>query len=97
MSTKEVVLPKAVINRILKKVLPDGTNISKEAKLGFEESTKIFIHYLTEAARDLCQQDGRSMLSDKDIYAALKELDMDTMIEPLEASLTHYQKVKQKR
>ena len=72
-------LPRAHIKRIVKKKLtelmnegfagdgkggkgPDG-NVQKEALQAFSECAKIFIHYLTATANDICRDGKRQTIS----------------------------------
>ncbi len=40
-------LPRANINRIVKKALPEGVNVVNEAKTAFSKAAVVFIMYLT--------------------------------------------------
>lgn len=101
MSTKElqeVDLPKALLKRLIKAKLQetdkvhggDGTRdfqINKDALLAFAEAGKLFIHYLTATANDICKDAKRQTISADDILAALTDLEFHEFIEPLKQSL----------
>lgn len=40
-------LPKANVQRIIKKVIPDGISLVSDAKAAFSKSSVVFIMYLT--------------------------------------------------
>lgn len=46
---KEFELPQASVGRILKRKLPEGVTVSKEAKQAFAKAGGIFVLYLTHA------------------------------------------------
>jgi len=68
-------LPRAHIKRIMKHQLskfshvdpknnqPFEPNIAKDALDGVQQACKIFIHYLTSTANDICTESKRSTLS----------------------------------
>ena len=81
-------LPRAHIKRIVKKKLtelmnegfagdgkggkgPDG-NVQKEALQAFSECAKIFIHYLTATANDICRDGKRQTISVDDVFKAIE-------------------------
>jgi histone H3/H4 len=91
-------LPKALVKRLIKAKLQgvdkqrggDGTRdfqINKDALLAFGEAGKVFIHYLTLHANDLCKEAKRQTISAEDVLAALTELEFDEFIEPLKEAL----------
>lgn len=92
-------LPRAHIKRIVKKKLtelmnegfagdgkggkgPDG-NVQKEALQAFSECAKIFIHYLTATANDICRDGKRQTISVDDVFKAIDELEFGEFSEPL--------------
>jgi DNA polymerase epsilon subunit 3 len=64
--------PAASINRIIKAVLPDNVQITKEARAAFTRAAGIFIFYLTHCAHDLSKENKRSTIQTGDVIAALK-------------------------
>ena len=92
-------LPRAHIKRIVKKKLtelmnegfagdgkggkgPDG-NVQKEALQAFSECAKIFIHYLTATANDICRDGKLQTISVEDVFKAIDELEFGEFSEPL--------------
>jgi DNA polymerase epsilon subunit 3 len=80
--------PQASVQRIVKAALPENCQITKESKAAFSKAAGIFILYLTSCSNDFCQENKRSTISSADIIAALKELDFQDMIGPLEEFLS---------
>merc|ERR1719453_1180453 len=84
--------PQACVQRIIKGVLPDNCQITKESKAAFAKAAGIFIIYLTTCANDFCKENRRSTISSVDIITAIKELEFHDLIGPLEEFLEHYRK-----
>eukprot|EP00958_Prasinococcus_capsulatus_P010287 scaffold999_cov375-Prasinococcus_capsulatus_cf.AAC.6 len=62
--------------------------INKDALNAFSECAKIFIHYLTATANDICQESRqRSTVTADDVLKALEELDFHELCGPLSQSL----------
>ncbi|CAL6391876.1 unnamed protein product [Bathycoccus prasinos] len=80
-------LPRAHIKRLMKHHLSQFThvdaktaqpfepNIAKDALDGVQQACKIFIHYLTSTANDICAESKRSTLSADDVIRAVREID----------------------
>lgn len=94
-------LPRAHIKRIVKTKLtelmndlgpdksgkaPDG-HVQKEALLAFGESAKIFIHYLTATANEICRDGRRQTISVEDVFRAIEELEFGDFGEALKVAL----------
>mmetsp|Transcript_29343 Transcript_29343/g.95617 ORF Transcript_29343/g.95617 Transcript_29343/m.95617 type:complete len:178 (+) Transcript_29343:1182-1715(+) len=101
-------LPKAHIKRLVKSKVAEVTeaeagpaaegdkkkevNIQKEALQAFQESGKLFIHYLTAAANDVCTEKKRSTIQAEDVLAALEELEFGDLAEPLREALAAFRR-----
>ncbi|GAB4813672.1 hypothetical protein N2152v2_000718 [Parachlorella kessleri] len=94
-------LPKALVKRIVKGKLAqvdianggDGSRdfqVNKDALLAFCESGKVFIHYLTATANDVCKESKRQTISADDVIAALEELDFGELVPGLREALEAY-------
>lgn len=95
---QEADLPKAVLKRMIKAKLQevdtvrggDGTRdfqVNKDALLAFGEAGKLFIHYLTATANDICKDAKRQTISADDVMTALNDLEFDEFVEPLKKCL----------
>jgi len=86
-------LAKHKLNELMAELGPDAKgnkqegNLQKEALAAFNESAKIFIHYLTATANDLCRDGKRQTISVDDVFRAIEELEFGEFTEPLKQSL----------
>ncbi|OIW05873.1 hypothetical protein TanjilG_23659 [Lupinus angustifolius] len=88
-------LPKAIVRRVVKDKLSrcseDGDiSIHKDALLAFSESARIFIHYLSATANDICKESKRQIINAEDVFEALKETEFSEFIPSLKASLEEF-------
>ncbi|KAL8158483.1 hypothetical protein V2J09_000020 [Rumex salicifolius] len=92
-------LPKAVVRRVVKeklsKLSTEGDmNLHKEALNAFTESARIFIHYLSATANDLCKESGRQTINAEDVLKALEEIEFPEFSGPLRTALNEFRKKK---
>ncbi|KAF4349357.1 hypothetical protein CsatB_009712 [Cannabis sativa] len=90
-------LPKAIVRRVVKDKLShcaDDTdfNVHKDALLAFSESARIFIHYLSATANDICKESKRQTISGDDVLKALEEIEFSEFLDPLNSSLIEFRK-----
>ncbi|GAB2214853.1 hypothetical protein Droror1_Dr00019218 [Drosera rotundifolia] len=95
-------LPKAIVRRMVKEKLSqlsadaDGAvgdfNLHNEALLAFTESARIFIHYLSATANDICKESRRQTINAEDVLKAVEEIEFPEFVEPLRASLAEFRK-----
>ncbi|KAL5763747.1 hypothetical protein ACOSP7_016104 [Xanthoceras sorbifolium] len=100
METEKVVseteeLPKTIVRRVVKDKLHDcspDTDISvhKDALLAFSESARIFIHYVSATANDICKESKRQTINGEDVLKAIEEIDFPELLGPLRASLDEF-------
>uniref|UniRef100_A0A1D1ZS41 Core Histone H2A/H2B/H3 domain-containing protein n=1 Tax=Auxenochlorella protothecoides TaxID=3075 RepID=A0A1D1ZS41_AUXPR len=101
MTTPEVTdaeIPKALLKRLIKAKLStvagaDPTRdyqIHKDALLAFQEAAKIFIHYLTATANDVCRDARRQTISAEDVLTALNDLDFGEVTGELTEALEDF-------
>ncbi|TXG73603.1 hypothetical protein EZV62_002182 [Acer yangbiense] len=85
-------LPKTIVRRVVKDKLHDcspDTDIAvhKDALVAFSESARIFIHYVSATANDICKESKRQTINGDDVLKAIEEIDFPELIGPLRASL----------
>jgi DNA polymerase epsilon subunit 3 len=84
-------LPAALVKRIVKAKLSetDGKDyqVNKDALLAFNEAGRLFIHYLTATANDICKDGKRQTISADDVLTALADLELPELVEPLQEAL----------
>ncbi|KAL0214554.1 hypothetical protein P9112_006738 [Eukaryota sp. TZLM1-RC] len=68
-------LPKAVITRIIKSQIPQGTSVAKDASLAINHATTTFISFITDLATKHAKKSKRSTLTADDFVAALCDAD----------------------
>ncbi|XP_060924051.1 DNA polymerase epsilon subunit 3 [Limanda limanda] len=85
-------LPTAVITRIIKEALPDGVNVSKEARRAISQAASVFVLYATSCANNFAMKAKRKTLNAGDVLAAMEEMEFERFLEPLKESLEVYKK-----
>ncbi|XP_060169853.1 DNA polymerase II subunit B4 [Lycium barbarum] len=95
-------LPKTIVRRLVKDKLSQlstDTDISllRDSLLAFSESARIFIHYLSATANDICKESKRQTINAEDVFKALEEIEFPELIEPLKASLEVFREKNSKR
>ncbi|XP_072966112.1 DNA polymerase II subunit B4-like [Typha angustifolia] len=93
-------LPRAIVRRVVKDKLSRLTSsgggeevtVHKDALLAFAESARIFIHYISATANDICKESSRQTINAEDVLKALEEIEFPEFIEPLRASLEEFRR-----
>ncbi|KAJ4810973.1 Nuclear factor Y [Rhynchospora pubera] len=90
-------LPRAIVRRLVKEKLSElageaDVNVNKDALLAFGESARIFIHYLSATANDICKESKRQTINVEDVLKALEEIEFNEFIEPLRSALEDFRK-----
>ncbi|KAE8688730.1 hypothetical protein F3Y22_tig00110956pilonHSYRG00084 [Hibiscus syriacus] len=90
-------LPKAIVRRVVKEKLSECSpdydfNVHKDALLAFSESARIFIHYLSATANNICKESKRQTMNAEDVFKALEEIEFSEFVKPLGASLAEFKK-----
>ncbi|XP_061743540.1 DNA polymerase epsilon subunit 3 isoform X3 [Nerophis ophidion] len=80
-------LPNAVITRIIKEALPDGVNVSKEARRAISQAASVFVLYTTSCANNFALKAKRKTLNAGDVLAAMEEMEFERFMEPLREAL----------
>ena len=85
-------LPNAVVTRIIKDAIPEGVNISKEARLAISKAASVFVLYATSCANNLALKGKRKTISATDVISSMEDMEFDQFIEPLQQVLEEYRK-----
>uniref|UniRef100_A0A670YRI3 DNA polymerase epsilon subunit 3 n=1 Tax=Pseudonaja textilis TaxID=8673 RepID=A0A670YRI3_PSETE len=80
-------LPNAVITRIIKEALPDGVNVSKEARSAISRAASVFVLYATSCANNFARKGKRKTLNAGDVISAMEEMEFQRFVGPLKESL----------
>ncbi|XP_010927748.1 DNA polymerase II subunit B4 [Elaeis guineensis] len=96
-------LPRAIVRRVVKDKLAELSSegagggeeelkVHKDALLAFAESARIFIHYLSATANDICKESNRQTINAEDVIRAIEEIEFPEFIEPLRISLEDFRR-----
>ncbi|KAF7051845.1 hypothetical protein CFC21_060039 [Triticum aestivum] len=95
-------LPKAIVRRLVKDKLARAASggegaeggaeviVNKDAMAAFAESARIFIHYLSATANDVCKDGKRQTINAEDVFKALDEIEFPEFVEPLRTALEEF-------
>ncbi|KAM3295173.1 hypothetical protein ACQJBY_037814 [Aegilops geniculata] len=95
-------LPKAIVRRLVKDKLARAASggegaeggaeviVNKDAMAAFGESARIFIHYLSATANDVCKDGKRQTINAEDVFKALDEIEFPEFVEPLRTALEEF-------
>ncbi|CAM0953148.1 unnamed protein product [Alopecurus aequalis] len=96
-------LPKAIVRRLVKDKLAQiaagaeggeggGADVivNKDAMAAFAESARIFIHYLSATANDVCKDAKRQTINAEDVFKALDDIEFPEFVEPLRTALEEF-------
>eukprot|EP00729_Bicosta_minor_P005266 gene5266-3792_t len=72
--------------------LPEGTGVSKDAKVAFGVAARIFVSYCTATANEIALEGNRKTLSSQDVLTALEDMEFPEFREPLQKNLEMFKK-----
>ncbi|KAF4968791.1 hypothetical protein FZEAL_10339 [Fusarium zealandicum] len=87
---EDLTLPKSIITRLSKGVLPANTQIQANAILALSQSTTIFINYLASHANENTTNAGKKTISPADVFKALEDTEFSFLRAPLEAEFAKF-------
>ncbi|KAL5012595.1 hypothetical protein ScPMuIL_011146 [Solemya velum] len=85
-------LPNTVITRIIKDAIPDGVNVSKEARLAISKAASVFVLYATSCSNNFAMRGKRKTISAQDVISAMEDMEFDHFIQPLQQCLDTYRR-----
>ncbi|POR35453.1 DNA polymerase epsilon subunit D [Tolypocladium paradoxum] len=86
----DLTLPKSIITRLAKGVLPPNTQIQANAILAMSKSATVFINYLASHANEHTTNAGKKTISPADVFKALDDTEFSFLREPLEAEFAKF-------
>lgn len=92
-SIDENVLPKSIVTRLAKGVLPQNTNIQKDAVLALTKGATVFINYLCTAANENAVKANKKTIMPKDVLEAISQLELNEFRPRLEAELAKFEEI----
>lgn len=87
---EDLTLPKSIITRLSKGVLPPNTQIQANAIMALSQSTTVFINYLASHANENTVNAGKKTIAPADVFKALEETEFAFLREPLEAEFAKF-------
>ncbi|KAF2189674.1 histone-fold-containing protein [Zopfia rhizophila CBS 207.26] len=90
LSVEDLNLPKSIVQRLAKGVLPPNTQIQKDALLAMSKSATVFVNYLTHHAHENAARSNKKTVMPKDIFDAMQELEFDAFLPRLEAEVNKF-------
>ncbi|KAI1214150.1 histone-fold-containing protein [Annulohypoxylon truncatum] len=86
-------LPKSIITRLAKGVLPPNTQIQANAVLAMCKSATVFINHLANAANEKTLSSNKKTIMPADVFEALNDIEFEFMRERLEAEFKKFNEV----
>lgn len=93
-NVEDYLLPRSLMLRIAKSVLPSNTSIQKDAVLAIQKAATVFVSYVSSHANEATLK--RTVVP-ADVFAALSELEFDAFRPRLEKELETYMEIKAAR
>ncbi|CAI5475210.1 unnamed protein product [Closterium sp. Yama58-4] len=78
-------LPRTVVRRIVK--AKKEVQVAKDALIALSESARVFIHYLTATANDVCRSNKRQTVSAADVLASIEDIQFPEFLPALQSTL----------
>ncbi|XP_037928884.1 DNA polymerase epsilon subunit 3-like [Teleopsis dalmanni] len=86
-------LPNAVVARLIKDALPEGSNVSKEARQAIARAASVFVIYLTSTSTTLAHKQNHKTITAANILYALSQLEFESFVPQLTKDLEAYRKL----
>lgn len=83
-------LPKSIVTRLAKGVLPANTQIQSNAMIGLTKSATLFVNYIASQANERAAIANRKTVSINDVFSALDDSEFSMWRSRLEAELQKY-------
>ncbi|KAI1425478.1 histone-fold-containing protein [Xylaria sp. FL1777] len=87
---EDLTLPKSIITRLAKGVLPSNTQIQANAILAMSKSATVFINHLANAANEHTLNNNKKTIMPGDVFAALEDIEFPLFRERLEAEFKKF-------
>ncbi|EEB09657.2 DNA polymerase epsilon subunit Dpb4 [Schizosaccharomyces japonicus yFS275] len=87
----DLLLPKSIISRIVKGVLPPKTMVQRDALKSMSDSATVFINYLASAANEKALSNSRKIVSPQDVLSALDDVEFGEFREELNEHFHAYE------
>ncbi|KAL9941924.1 hypothetical protein D7B24_003834 [Verticillium nonalfalfae] len=94
---EDLTLPRSIITRLAKGVLPPGTQIQANAILALNKSAAVFVNYLATHANEHTLNAGKKTIDPTHVFKALEDTELSFLKEPLEAEFAKYAQTKSEK
>ncbi|CAD6446710.1 13ce0b6c-c3ce-4817-b1d5-453934e80d32 [Sclerotinia trifoliorum] len=89
-SIEDLNLPKSIVTRLAKGVLPPNTQIQGNAMLAMSKSATVFVNYLATHANENAHNRSVKTIMPQDVFKALDDLEFPDFKPRLEAELAKF-------
>jgi len=89
-SVEDLSLPKSMVSRLAKGVLPANTILGKDALLALHKSATVFVNYIASNSNELAQSSGKKTIQPQDVMSCIKDAELEHFLPRLEAELQRY-------
>ncbi|KAL2067197.1 hypothetical protein VTL71DRAFT_1621 [Oculimacula yallundae] len=86
-------LPKSIVTRLAKGVLPPNTQVQGNAMIATTKSATVFVNYLASHANEHASAANRKTIGPQDVFNALEDLEFPDFRNRLEAELAKFNEV----
>ena len=90
---EELSMPRTMVQRLAKGVLPPNTQLQKDSITAFSKGATVFVNFLTHSAHAHTLKSQRKTISPADVLLGLRDTEFEFMILRLEAELQKYNDV----
>lgn len=90
-------LPLSVVTRIVRDALPDGVNVSKDARAALAKAASVFVLYATSCANNFAAKNKRKTVTGADIISAMEEMEFESFVDVLTGSLEQFRQGKTRK
>ncbi|KAM0279493.1 hypothetical protein ACHAQH_004554 [Verticillium albo-atrum] len=94
---EDLTLPRSIITRLAKGVLPPNTQIQANAILALNKSAAVFVNYLATHANEHTLNAGKKTIDPTHVFKALDDTELSFLKEPLEAEFAKYAQTKSEK
>jgi len=88
LAVEDLSLPRSMIQRLAKGVLPANTQVQKDALLALCKSATVFVSYLANSANDRAVLANKKTVRPEDVLEALAELEFEGFVGRCERELS---------
>ncbi|OLL23632.1 DNA polymerase epsilon subunit D [Neolecta irregularis DAH-3] len=86
-SVEDFNLPKTIVTRLAKGVLPDNTSLQKDSVLALQKAATVFINYIASTANDNTTSSGKKTITPQDVLRAMEIVELGQFVPALEKEL----------